>query len=195
MMRWALVLVAVGAVTGCDDDAAEICGVSPQAAGDRSSYPSSGVGTSECSVLADQTFTNPDGSEYSLGADVFADKQKKLLLISTGAGWCTACIEEQPVLNEFHSKWSGKGLQIIVTLFEDFDSNPATPEFAAGWKAREENPFPVLADAANAFAPGYYDDRLAPMNMFVDVETMTILSIEVGFDREGAEAIIETWLQ
>ncbi len=195
MMRWALMLAILLALTGCDDGAAEICGVNPEAAGDRSSYPSSGVGTSECAVLADQTFTNPDGSEYKLSSDVFADTQKKLLLISTGAGWCGACIEEQPVLSELHEKWSGKGLQILVTIFEDADFNPATPMLAGQWRDHHMTPFPVVSDAPNAFAPDYYDAASAPMNMFVDVETMTMLSIEVGFDREGAEAIIETWLQ
>ena len=69
------------------------------------------------------------------------------------------------------------------------------PMLAGQWRDHHMTPFPVVSDAPNAFAPDYYDAASAPMNMFVDVETMTMLSIEVGFDREGAEAIIETWLQ
>ncbi len=178
---------------GCEETS-EICGLTPSEPGARDSYPASGQGTAECSVITDLSFTNSDDAEYSFGADVFADRTKKLLLISTTAGWCTACIEEQPVLRALHEKWSGKGLAIMIGYFEDSNFNPATAEDAASWKERYDLPFPVVADSKPFSLGNYYDETLTPMNMFVDVETMTILSVEVGFDRSSVEALIETWL-
>ena len=195
-LRTALVglsLVAAALLaTGCDETD-EICGLTPTAAGARDSYPTAGQGTAECAVIADLSFTDSDGAEYSLGADVFADRSKKLLLITTTAGWCKACIEEQPVLKAFHEEWSSKGLAVMVAYFEDSLFNPATVELAAQWKETYELPFPVVADIPFVLS-NYYDEQSTPMNMLVDVETMTMLSISTGTDSAPIRALIETWL-
>ncbi len=193
-MRW--MMVAGLLVLGCDssEEVAGICGVSPpSAAGDRSAYPAGANGTTECSVIADLKFANSDGTEYGLGDDVYS-AGKKLLLISTTAGWCAACQEEQPVLEEWYQGYKGRGLAVMVAYFEDSNFNPSTADLAAGWKDRFNLSFPVVSDSGPFQLGEFYDQSLTPMNMFVDVETMTILSITTGFDRELAEATLEAWL-
>ena len=150
---------------GCDETN-EICGQTPQDPGARDTYPTSGYGTDECSVAQNLAFTNSDGGEYSFEADVFSDRSKRLLLISTTAGWCSACIEEQPVLKALYTQWKDKGLAVMVAYFEDAEYGPATAEHALGWKGRFELPFPVVADSDPFLLGDFYDPAVTPQNNF-----------------------------
>lgn len=161
-------------------------------AGMRTGYPGGPFGTSEGAVLANHEFVNPDGSKFSF-ADVHAEKKNKLLLLSTSAGWCTACIEEQPALKERHTRWSAKGLYILISLFEDAQFRAAGAELADKWQRQYDLPFKVVADPPFLLKE-YYDETLTPMNMIVDVETMKILRITTGWDASAVDAILESKL-
>lgn len=154
----------------------------------RGEYPVGPYGLTEGSVIEPISFLLPDSMPRTL-EDVWDDPSKKILLMTTSAGWCTACIEEQPKLKEFQEKYGAAGLYIIVALFEDSASNAATAELAASWQRQYSLPFDVVADPQ--FLLGrYYDRTLTPMNMLVDVGQMKILRISTGFDANATEAII-----
>lgn len=159
---------------------------------DRSTYPASGYGEEEGDVLANLSFVRSDGTPYTMES-VYKDSGNKVLLITTTAGWCVACIEEQPVLEEMHREFSGKGLEIMIAIFEDSDFEPATTEDAIAWKDRFNLTPAVVVDAPFVLA-AYYDRNLTPMNMIVDVDSMEILSIAAGWDETAVRAIVESRL-
>lgn len=156
---------------------------------DRTTYPAGPYGLSAGDVLEDLAFVAPDGSPFRLG-DVFANQQNRVMLLTTTAGWCTACLEEQPKLVALHGELSGKGLAVVAALFEDADFAPATVAQAAEWKAQYDLPYPLVLDAGFQLS-AYYDETLTPMNMIVDVDTMQILKITTGYDEQVVRAVIE----
>jgi len=160
---------------------------------DRSAYPSGPYGKTAGSILENLEFVNSDGTPYSFN-DVFADPANRVLLVTTTADWCSACKEEQKSLVELHRQYGERGLAIVVAMFENGEFDPAEVENARVWKERYELPVPVVLDA-NPFQLGaYYDRRVTPMNMVVDVDTMEIIDISTGFNEQKAKALIEAHL-
>jgi thiol-disulfide isomerase/thioredoxin len=159
----------------------------------RGAYPAGPYGMGEDTVIESLPFLMPDGQTRTL-EDVWKDNTKKLMLITTSAGWCTACIDEQPALKEYHQNYGPKGLFILEAVFEDGAYMPATVEYTASWKRQYDLPFEVVADVD--FKLGrYYNRELSPMNMIVDVTTMKILRITSGFDPNATEAILDARLK
>lgn len=160
--------------------------------GPRGEYPSGPFGTSEGSVIEPLTFVKPDGQPLGF-EEIQSDDTNRLMLVSTSAGWCTACIEEQPALAELHERYSGRGLFVMVTLFEDSNFQPADARFADDWVTKYKLPFAVVADPDFQFKE-YYDSRQTPMNMIVDLSSMQIVKIILGTDSSALENIIEVLL-
>ena len=171
------ILVVAFMMVGCGTSEPESGGVCTDSS-PRAGYPEGPYGTRIGDVLVDVTFKDSTDGDVSLSS-LHQDGAARLLLISTGAGWCTACIEEQPQLQEWSQLYKDKGLRVIMTLFEDALGAPADGELASKWKSDHELTFPVLVDDT-AFFSAYYDSSLAPMNMIVDACTMTIVEIIIG---------------
>ncbi len=193
----ALVGAALGPLA-CDSDAgtcspepigAVSCGGEAPTA---DNYPVGPFGTAEGGILEDLTFTDSEGNELTLSG-LRAEGNKSLLLISTAAEWCAPCKEEQPELIELDERWEEAGLQILLAVFENQDFEPASVADASKWANTHGTTFPVVADTEGVFGD-YYDKSSAPMNMFVDLCTMEILSIGVGFNPDSASASIESRL-
>ena len=191
--RWilALLMTVVAALSlGCGDSAEDSGDVVDS--GPREGYPAAPYGVTENAIIEDLTFLSPDGSDFSLQS-VYADGNNRLLLITTAAGWCTACIEEQPWLEQLYGEYSGRGLAILVAVFEDANFNAATPELAGEWAENHAVTFPVVADPEFLFEP-YYDATSTPMNMIVDVTSMEILWVVSGGDKTTVESILSARL-
>lgn len=178
-------VVCTLAVLACDD------AIFDQATTDRSEYPSC-YGTEENEIIADLSFIAPDGQSLSF-SDIHADPKNQLLLLTTSAGWCVACIEEQPALQALHEQYSSDGLVVMVTLFEDADFRPADAEYAANWRDQYGLSFYVVADPQFVLG-SYYDAQLTPMLMLVDLNTMEIIRVTTGWDASTTEAIIQARL-
>ena len=153
-----------------------------------SSYVAGPYGAVQGSTLINHCFQSSEGDFFSL-ADIYNDENASLLLITTSAGWCSACIEEQPYLQQWFTDHAKDGLRILVTLFEDENLVPADVDYASNWKSRFSLTFPVVADPAVAFEVlennrtqmgWYYNTSMAPMQMLVNTKTMQILSLDVG---------------
>ena len=169
----ALVLTA-GLLTACGDPESECL---EQNAPARTSYPEAPYGKSKGSKLENHSFLNGDGSAFSLG-HIQQDGNKRLLLLSTSAGWCTACIEEQPQIQAWYEQYGCRGLDVMVALFEDANSQAADASLAENWKSQYGLSFNVVADPTFVLG-AYYDSSLTPMNMLVDLETMEIAEIVI----------------
>ena len=160
----------------------------------RQQYPEGPYGVAEGDQIAPVELVQPDGSTYSL-ADPFSDPSKQLLLVSTSAEWCTACIKEQPKLKELYEVYAPQGLDVLVSVFEDRDFNAATPQIASDWQTRFNLPFTVVADVTmpSVFS-AYYDVSLTPMIMLISLDDMRITYLTQGFDQEQVEGLIATQL-
>lgn len=178
-------------VSGCADEEAATCGA--VTAVPRATYPAAPYGTAAGTTLANLSFADPDGTATIDLQSLRASGEKQLLMVITSAGWCSACIEEQPELNRLYDTYKDCGLEVLLTVFEDDQTNPATPALAAQWKSSYSNTFPVVADAPFVLKD-YYDESYTPMVMFVDFETMEILSISTGQVDAATEAFIRQQL-
>jgi|GEM_PF-1116587 len=158
----------------------------------RDAYPEAPYGKIETSVIDNLSFKNTDETEFKL-EEIFKDEGNRLLLISTSAGWCTSCIEEQQKLQARHDQFSAKGLYILLATFEDAGQQPATPAYAKQWQERFNLSYKVVADEPFLFQE-YYDRNATPMVMLVDVDNMQILKIMTGFDESVVDAIIDAKL-
>lgn len=160
----------------------------------RQSYPEGPYGVTTNDIIEPLSFVGQDGAPYSL-EEPYLDLNQRLLLVTTSAEWCTACIKEQPKLEELYQRFSARGLGVLVTLFQDNNFEPATAELAARWRAKYELNFEVVADPAepSTFSP-YYDVSLTPMVMLIDLLEMKIIYLTQGFDEETIVAQLEALL-
>ncbi len=157
---------------------------------DRTNYPSEGLGLTPGSILEKHAFQAPDGSTWDFDKDVFKNPKNRVMLLTTTAGWCGACIDEQPKLKAMHEKLSSKGLIIVAALFEDSESQPATLDQTRAWRDQYKLPYSIVLDQPFVLSK-YYDESATPMNMVVDVDTMEILDIVVGSNMQAVRAVIE----
>src|SRR5688572_5877156 len=186
-MRIELALIVATAIIGCSTD--------PSGTADtfsRDAYPTGPYAKAEGGVVENHAFIQPDGTTLSL-QELRADESSSLLLIVTAAGWCTACIEEQPSLQALFDEHHAQGLRIVVTIFEDAEFAPAIPSDAGEWQRDYALSFPVVADPEFQLSE-YYDASLTPMNMLVDIGPMTIERITTGWDPTLIESLVEALL-
>jgi thiol-disulfide isomerase/thioredoxin len=159
---------------------------------DRTTYPDAEFSTEEGGVIENHSFTMTEGTTRDFQT-YRADEANKLMLLSTAAGWCGACREEQSVLQELADTHGPDGLVVLVTIFEDNNNQTADTDFVQGWVDQYDLTFDVVLDAPFVM-DAYYDSTLTPMNMFIDLDTMEIVRITVGFDRSVVDAIISSQL-
>ena len=155
----------------------------------RATYPPGPFGRGEGDVIADLGFQAADGAPVSFST-ARGECGAKLLLVSTSAGWCTACREEQPLLQRLSEEHAAAGLVVWVALFENDNYAPATLRDVAAWVRRYDVTFPVVLDAPFALS-AYYDRNSTPMNMLVNLETMQIVHIAIGSVDSNFENILE----
>ena len=165
-----------------------------QEAGVANPYPTENIGKGEGLILENLSFpVDNDGNTFSI-KDIYDDADNRVLLVSTSAGWCSACIEEQPKLAALYNEYEERGLFILITLFENAEFGPADINLARSWKRRYDLPFEVVADPAFQFGD-YYDRNATPMTMLVDLDNMLILKIATGFNETEVRGIIEAVLR
>jgi len=195
MGKWTLVLaitLAFGLI-GCGEDVVQsVCEPGP-----RADYPTENIGVTVGKAMENLSLISADGTAFQM-SDIYQDSEgrRRLLLISTAAGWCTGCKEEQPALEALYNEHRSNGLDVLVAYFEDESFNPATSEHAQAWTEEFNLSFPVVADPENKFE-AYYpgsDATAAPLNMMVDVCTMEILTSGIGFNESDINAVIQAKL-
>ena len=136
-----------------------------------------------------------DGEPFGL-QDVYRNGENKVLLLTTSAGWCTACIEEQASLETLYSDYNDRGVEIIVTVFQNANYEPADVNFANQWKRRYRLSYPVVADT-DFLIQDYYpgrDPSVTPIMLVIDVPSMTILERFVGYDDLVVRSLVDRQL-
>ena len=158
----------------------------------RATYPAGPYGTGEDDRITNLGFLDPAGAPVNLQS-LRADCTYKLAVVTTSAGWCGACREEQPKLQALFEDYSARGVLLLVTLFEDDNYDPAVPRLALDWREHYELTFPVLADPEFLFRD-YYDPAQTPMVMLLDLETMQIEDVTNGYVDADVRSLVDTLL-
>jgi AhpC/TSA family len=180
------VALTVLALIGCGDNTPKIPPELLVAGGcTATDYPSGPFGAEEGDTLGDlcfRGFRNPktNRDEGALEEIAFSDYYdptgshgEKLLLINTAAVWCSACRSEHEGLSAKNDEFSGRGLRILSTLFQDAQRNPATIQDLSTWVKTFSSDYAMVLDPdyqLRAFASA----DTAPVNLVVNARTMKI---------------------
>jgi len=176
-------------------------------------YPPGPYGTGRGATIENLSFTG-----WKAPAEVGYDPQKfetvrlsdfydpdghtgiKLLAINASAVWCSVCRAEYADMNanQVYSKLRPLGLEILGTLFEDNAYYPAQPQDLKNWGVLSSHSvqFPLVLDPGFKLG-AYFDSDATPLNMLVDVRTMTIVKIDMGIPSvpstywTGVQAMLE----
>ncbi len=149
-------------------------------------YPSGPFGTEEGQTLANlcfKGFRNPTQVSHeasSLETIAFSDyydptgsKGFQLVLINTSAVWCSACRTEHEGLSAKNDEYSGRGLRILSTLFQDVKHDPATIVDLGNWVDTFSSNYAMALDPDYQLG-SFARAETAPLNLVVDARTMKI---------------------
>jgi len=107
----------------------------------------------------------------------------KILAINASAVWCSVCRAEYESMHtdDVYGTLHPKGLEILGTLFEDNAFFPAQPKDLKTWGEYSKHAvtFPLGLDPGFKLG-AYFNSDATPLNMLVDVRTMTIVQITMG---------------
>lgn len=145
--------------------------------------PGPPFGTSEGDTIANHVFTTADGGDLDLCSLAQVPGNRVLLVYGT-AGWCTACTYESSDLPGMYDDYHSQGLEVLAVVFEDESSATADSVYASGYRDYYGFTFPTVTDP-DFLIGSYFDRSSAPLNMFVDLETMEILEIGTGYATGG----------
>ncbi|MBM4354995.1 MAG: TlpA family protein disulfide reductase [Deltaproteobacteria bacterium] len=159
----------------------------------KTEYPSAPYGQTTGTILKNHSFLDPAAEKVVKLSDLYKSPTKKLLLINSSAGWCSACKQEAMALKGVYDTYKGDGFEIWFTLFQDYEGNPATVSFWNKWMNSMKPNYPTLLDTE--FQMGdYFKVESTPMNMMVDLATMKIVYLQVGYNEAGLKSKIKELL-
>jgi hypothetical protein len=203
-----VVFIAFGLILGCDsgsDDndsgahedttaSEDTVRVTDNFVTEPGDYPAPPFGKTVGSTIEDHSFLIPGEDTVIRLSDYYQHETKRVLLINASAGWCGACKQEAGELNNIFAAKKGDGLDILYTLFEDWNGGPVNEDFYDGWMDQYGGDYTTVLDPE--FGMGiYFNVESTPMNMLVDLETMTIIWLETGFNPAALEAKLDEVLQ
>lgn len=145
----------------------------------------------QAETLPDLAFSTADGERFTLYEDVFGSGDTQLLLITSVAGWCQPCIQEQPDLKKLHRDFADKGLFILAAIFEtEVPNMKPDGSYVKRWVDRYELPYPMVLDHDFVLGPYFETERTPPLNMLVRAEDKEILQVTSGFDEQLIRSLI-----
>jgi len=160
-------------------------------------YPAGPYGTGRGATIENLSFLgwrHPDVARYdaakfeTVSLSDFYDPDGhtgiKLLAINASAVWCSVCRAEYADMNtaQVYSTLQPMGLEILGTLFEDNAYYPAQPQDLTTWGLLSSHAvkFPLGLDPGFKLGK-YFDSDATPLNMLIDVRTMTIVQVTMGY--------------
>lgn len=175
-------------------------------------YPEAPYGTGYLDIIADLDFYDPwSGKTYKL-SDYYQSEEKKVILIASAAGWCTACQYEAWDLVEVYEKYRDLGLEVLYTLYEDNRGKPFLQE-GASWEEHDRDltylqlwkenlgvnlgldkrvaNYPFLVDR-EFILEDYYNQGATPLSLIVRTRDMRIMYRQVGYSAGSIEHIVKT---
>ncbi len=162
----------------------------------RTAYPAGPYGTIRGATIENLSFLgwkHPDAAGYDpakfepVSLSDFYDPDGhtgvKILAINASAVWCSVCRAEYEGMHNdaTYDTLRPEGLEILGTLFQDNAYYPAQPQDLKNWGALSKHAvqFPLGLDPGFKLG-AYFDSDATPLNMLVDVRTMTIVKVTMG---------------
>ena len=111
----------------------------------------------------------------------------KLIWINASAVWCSVCRAEMADIkdNGVYASFAPRGVQMLVTLFEDNKYGPAKPSDLHNWGLAPDH------DIAYSLAldPGFklgalFTSDATPLNLLVDAKTMKVIDATMGYSAD-----------
>jgi hypothetical protein len=160
-------------------------------------YPAGPYGTIRGATIENLSFTgwrHPDAAAYDVAKfetvrlsdfyDPDGHTGVKLLAINASAVWCGVCRSEYQDMNKtaVYSTVHPKGIEILGSLFEDSQYYPAQPRDLHNWGVPTSFnvKFPLVLDPGFKLG-AFFDSDATPLNLLVDVRTMTIVQVTMGY--------------
>jgi hypothetical protein len=138
-------------------------------------------------VAADYDVTKMEEVRVGDYYDPDGSKNIRLIWINASAVWCSVCRAEMTDIrdNGIHAKFGPRGVQMIVTLFEDNKSGPAKPLDLHNWGDQKQYAidFPLLLDPSFKLGAFFTSDA-TPLNMLVDARTMKVIDATMGYSSD-----------
>ena len=187
-------------LTGSSDTSDMSAGPSSNSVGPSSnfvSYPAGPYGAVRGATIANLSFLgwkHPDAAAYDVAQfenvrlsdfyDPDGHTDVKLLAVNASAVWCSVCRSEYAYMKTHgtYAAYRAKGVEMLGALFEDNSYYPAQPADLHNWGSVSSYAvtFPLVLDPG--FKMGaYFDSDATPLNMLIDVRTMKIVSITMGY--------------
>lgn len=153
-------------------------------------YPAGPYGTENFSVIEDLRFYDPFTESDVYLHDFHMDPAAKMLVISSSAGWCSACMLESEELVRFMDEYEDQGLRAIVTMYEDVQGQPIFQQpstyvkdtaFMQDWKDRFKVDFPLVADPPWVMQNYWEPGGGTPLTMVITTDDMRIRYMDHGY--------------
>ena len=184
-------------LTGSAQTDSEGTSAGPGPTSNFASYPAGPYGTVKGATIANLNFLgwkHPDTVLYDTSQfenvrlsdfyDPDGHTGVKLLAINASAVWCSVCRSEYVDMKTkgTYAEYRAKGVELLGTLFEDNAYYPAQPTDLHNWGSVSNHAvaFPLGLDPSFKLG-AYFDSDATPLNMLIDVRTMTIVSITMGY--------------
>lgn len=201
-MRNLVLVMAVGALTGCNsgpkvDDTMNIGG-----GGQAEMYPPGPYGYVQGSVVENIKFIvkeDPAGdkgeADYSALqlqtktlADYHNDPAVKYLVLSGVAGWCGPCNDEQkqvPALQQTYQPQGFRFLEAMIQGYNERTGKPADENDLNHWALIHNLHIGIALDPEDKIHQ-YADIAAFPLNMVIRTSDMNIVHMQVGEENLGS---------
>jgi thiol-disulfide isomerase/thioredoxin len=115
------------------------------------------------------------------------------LVIDVSALWCTYCKEEAPQIAGMAAKYGPKGVVFFTDVAQDANRNNATDADVDAWIQTYKMVTPVGTDPNFALG-AFFDPNSMPLNMIIDLRTMTIVKKITGEGLPQVQAELDSRL-
>jgi hypothetical protein len=158
-------------------------------------YPPPPYGVVAGDTVDNLSFIGPNNQIIKLGDFYQQDDGAKLLMVFATAGWCYWCAVENETLLDWDPQYRADGLRILGVVFEDDNANPADADYADHYFGADGYDVQYDYAADPYFSLGAFFDKAAtPLNMFIDLDTMQIISVSLGWGEASYRELIESRL-
>lgn len=164
-------------------------------------YPAGPCGINKGQPIADLVFQGKTGGTSAPTTTVTFDslydptgsKGNKLLLLDVSALWCQACKGEATAMPQLESDYAAKGVFFMTVVAENDSNAPASAGDVDTWITAYKLTSLVVNDPTLS-TEAYFDRSQMPLNMVVDLRTMTIVAKLVGYDDTQIRAQLDAAL-
>ena len=130
---------------------------------EKSIVPKPGIAQGQ--LATDFTLNDLSGKKVTLSSF----KNKKAVILSFWATWCPYCVREIPKLKELHSKFSGRGLEIISINIAANDPISRVKEF----EKKQKLPYSILYDKDQTVSRTYAVSGI-PVTLIIDPDGLIV---------------------